>query len=46
MPPTEGRPLSRKMKDDASKTLGKWTKKHHDTLEFYKLNIRSTCNNL
>jgi hypothetical protein len=25
IPPTEGRPLSRKMKDDASKTLGKWT---------------------
>jgi hypothetical protein len=38
--------LSRKMKNDASKTLGKWTKKHHDTLEFCKLNIGSTCNNL
>jgi hypothetical protein len=38
--------LSRKMKNDASKTLGKQTKKHHDTLEFYKMNIGSTCNNL
>jgi hypothetical protein len=36
----------KKMKNDASKTLGKWTKKHHDTLEFCKLNIGSTCNNL
>jgi hypothetical protein len=31
MPPTEGRPLSRKMKNDASKTLGKRTKKECDT---------------
>jgi hypothetical protein len=46
MPPTGGGPLSRKMKNGASKTLGKWTKKHHDTLEFCKLNIGSTCNNL
>jgi hypothetical protein len=46
MPPTEGRTLSRKMKNDASKTLGKQTKKHHDTLEFCKMNIESTCNNL
>ena len=36
----------KKMKNGASKTLGKWTKKHHDTLEFCKLNIGSTCNNL
>jgi hypothetical protein len=36
----------KKNEEDASKTLGKWTKKHHDTLEFYKLNIGSTCNNL
>jgi hypothetical protein len=43
---TEGRPLSRKMKNDASKTLDKWTKKHHDTLEFCNMNIGSTCNNL
>jgi hypothetical protein len=27
----EGRPMSCKMKSDASKTLGKWTKKQHDT---------------
>jgi hypothetical protein len=46
MPPAEGRPLSRKMKNDASKTLGKQTKKHHDTLEFCLMNIGSTCNNL
>jgi hypothetical protein len=30
MPPAEGRPMSRKMKSDASKTLGKRTKKQHD----------------
>jgi hypothetical protein len=36
----------KKMKNDASKTLGKRTKKHHDTLEFCKMNIGSTCNNL
>jgi hypothetical protein len=46
MPPTEGRVQSRKTKNDASKTLGKQTKKYHDTLEFYKMNIGSTCNNL
>jgi hypothetical protein len=46
MPPTEGRLLSRKTKNDASKTLGKQTKKHHDTLEFCKMNIGSTCNNI
>jgi hypothetical protein len=38
--------VKKKIKNDASKTLGKWTKKHHDTLEFSKLNIESTCNNL
>jgi hypothetical protein len=31
MPPIEGRPLSRKMKHDASKTMGEWTKKQRDT---------------
>jgi hypothetical protein len=31
MPPTEWRPLSTKMKHDASKTLGERTKKQHDT---------------
>jgi hypothetical protein len=31
MPPAEGRPLSRKMKNDASKTLDKRTKKQRDT---------------
>jgi hypothetical protein len=31
MPPVEGRPISRKMKSDASKTLGKRTKKKCDT---------------
>jgi hypothetical protein len=31
MPPAEGRPLSRKTKNDASKTLGKRTKKKRDT---------------
>jgi hypothetical protein len=36
----------KKMKNDASKTLGKWTKKHHDNLEIYKLDIGSTFNNL
>jgi hypothetical protein len=43
---TYRRLLSRKAKNDASKALGKWTKKHHDTLEFCKMNIGSTCNNL
>jgi hypothetical protein len=33
-------------KNDASKILGKQTKKYHDTLEFCKMNIGSTCNNL
>jgi hypothetical protein len=32
VPPTEGRPLQRKMKHDASKTLDEWTKKYCDTL--------------
>jgi hypothetical protein len=36
---------SRKMKHDASKTLGEWTKKQHDTIEFCKLAIRSRSNN-
>jgi hypothetical protein len=31
VPPTEGRPLSRKTKHDASKTLDEWTKKQCDT---------------
>jgi hypothetical protein len=30
VPPTEGRPLSRKTKHDYSKTLDVWTKKQHD----------------
>jgi hypothetical protein len=34
------------MKHDASKTLGKQTKKQRDTLELCKLDIRSTRNNL
>jgi hypothetical protein len=46
MPPTKGRPLLRKMKHDASKTLGEWTKKQCDTLELHKLDIGSTINNL
>jgi hypothetical protein len=46
MPPIVGRPLSRKMKHDASKTLGEQTKKQRDTLELYKLDIVSTWNNL
>jgi hypothetical protein len=41
MPPAEGRLLSRKMKNDASKTIGKRAKKHHDTKEFYKLDIEA-----
>jgi hypothetical protein len=40
------RPLPRKMKHDASKTLDGWTKKQCETLEFCKLDIESTCNNL
>jgi hypothetical protein len=46
MPPLNGRPLQRKTKHGASKTLDKWTKKQRDTLEFYNLDIGSTCNNL
>jgi hypothetical protein len=42
----KGRLLQRKMKHDGSKTLDEWTKKQHDALEFYNLDIRSTCNNL
>jgi hypothetical protein len=34
------------MKNDASKMLGERTKKQRDTLEFCKLDIESTCNNL
>jgi hypothetical protein len=45
MPPTEGRPLQRKMKHDASKTLDEWTKKQHNTLEFCNLDIVSTWSN-
>jgi hypothetical protein len=45
MSPTEGRPLQRKMKHDASKTLDEWTKKQRDTLEFCNLDIVSTWNN-
>jgi hypothetical protein len=45
MPSTEGRPLPRKMKHDASKTLDEWTKKELDILELYKLDIGSTCKN-
>jgi hypothetical protein len=38
--------LLKKMKNDATKTLGKRTKKHHETLEICKMNIGSTYNNL
>jgi hypothetical protein len=31
VPPTEGRPLLKEMKNDASKALGEWTKKQCDT---------------
>jgi hypothetical protein len=46
VPPTEGRPLSRKTKNDASKTFDEWTKKKHETPTTTKMDIWSTRNNL
>jgi hypothetical protein len=40
MPPTEGRPISTKMKHDASKTLGERTKKKHDTPRAMQIGYR------
>jgi hypothetical protein len=46
MPSTEGRPMSRKRKNDSSKTLEEWTKKQCETPRASKLDIVKTGNNL
>jgi hypothetical protein len=40
VPPTEGRPLSRKTKNDASKTMAKQTKKQRDTIRALQVGYR------